>query len=256
MDKTNRLNSMRTASPRSGFNVSAGGSHGINAGSAMDYIHRAENCKIGIDDAIALYRKAVQAAQYALPTNAFLDWAGEFWQMPETRIYMHARSSLAQLLRRRGSCIESVEHFRDLMRLNPQDNQGNRWYFAPALLDAALIDPAYYNELEQLLQKYAEPFANMMYSKVLFLYRKQGASNEAKSALRQAMQRNPYVIDLLLQDPPRTAQIRDHYIMGSRDEAQNYVHEAWLQWRDTPGAIDFIYDTVRAEQLLATPAAS
>ncbi len=197
----------------------------------------------------------MHAAKCGLPPIAFIDWVGQFWQIPETRTYMHARSSLAQLLRRKGNSVESVQHFRDLLRLNPQDNQGNRWQLAPALLDAALIDAEYYAELETLLEKYPEPFANLMYTKVLYTFRRNGPSSEAAEALRQAMKKNPFVIDLLLQDPPRTSP-KDHFVLGSCEEAQNYVHESWHQWRDTTGAINFIYSTLSADGILNAIAAS
>ena len=212
----------------------------IVSGSATDYIHRAETHRKNMNEGIELYRQAIEAAKKELPPLAFLEWPGHFWQISETRPYMHAKSSLGQLLRGRGDYAEAVEHLRELVRLNPHDNQGNRWHLALALLDAAAADESLYSELEQLFDRYPEPFATMVYTKALALYRRHGVTTEAKTALRQAIKRNPFVIEYLGKDYPRAEHVQDHFALDSREEALGYVYEAWHQWRRTDGVADLI----------------
>ena len=76
--------------------------------------------------------------------------AGDFWLIFETRPYMRARAALAATLWRLGRREEAVEHQRDLLRLNPRDNQGLRYRQSNWLL--ALES---YDELEELFAAHA-----------------------------------------------------------------------------------------------------
>ena len=75
----------------------------------------------------------------------FAEDAGDFWLIFETRPYMRARAALAAVLWRLGRHEEAVEHQRELMRLNPRDNQGLRYRQADWLLELES-----YDELDQL----------------------------------------------------------------------------------------------------------
>ncbi len=71
----------------------------------------------------------------ALTPDPYHDWEGHFWGMIETRPYMRARLGLAQTLWVVGRREEAVHHYVELLRLNPNDNQGVRYILAPALLE-------------------------------------------------------------------------------------------------------------------------
>ena len=64
---------------------------------------------------------------------------------------MRARAALAAVLWRLGRRLEAVEHQRELLRLNPRDNQRLRYRQANWLL--ALES---YDELDQLFAAYTE----------------------------------------------------------------------------------------------------
>ena len=84
------------------------------------------------EEAEALYRTAYEKARAALGTEdpkAFA-WWGEL----ETRPYMRARCGLDLLLMEMGRTREAVAEFKDLLRRNPNDNQGIRYLVAPTLL--------------------------------------------------------------------------------------------------------------------------
>ena len=76
---------------------------------------------------LELYRRAVEAGELALGKVAFEEDVGHFWGLLETRPYMRARcGGIAQMLWASGRHEEAVAHYRDLLRLNPNDNQGVR----------------------------------------------------------------------------------------------------------------------------------
>ena len=80
----------------------------------------------------------------------FEDDADEFWLIFETRPYMRARASLAAVLWRLGRREEAVAHQRELLRLNPRDNQGLRYRQANWLLQLRSCD-----ELDRLFADHA-----------------------------------------------------------------------------------------------------
>ena len=67
------------------------------------------------------------AGERAVGRRVFVEDAGDFWLIFETRPYMRARAALAATLWRLGRREEAVEHQRELLRLNPRDNQGLRY---------------------------------------------------------------------------------------------------------------------------------
>ena len=78
------------------------------------------------DAAARLYQQGMAAGERALGEAYFQEDAGEFWHLLETRGYMRARSGLAEALWYSGKLDEAAAHFRELLRLNPEDTQGNR----------------------------------------------------------------------------------------------------------------------------------
>jgi len=53
---------------------------------------------------------------------------------------MRARAALAQCLWSLGKHEEAIGHYRELLRLNPSDNQGMRYLLAASLLELGKID--------------------------------------------------------------------------------------------------------------------
>jgi len=85
------------------------------------YVILAEESACSTAEARDLYAKGVAAAERALGPEIFKEEAGHFWGLLSTRPYMRARLGLAQCLWELGEYEAAVEHFRDLLRLNPRD---------------------------------------------------------------------------------------------------------------------------------------
>ena len=82
------------------------------------------------------YQAGVAAGEWALGRQAFERDAGHFWVILETRPYMRARAGLAECLWQEGERTAAIDHYREMLRLNPNDNQGLRHGLASWLLAA------------------------------------------------------------------------------------------------------------------------
>ena len=58
----------------------------------------AEESATTLDEALALYRQAVDAGKEALGPDGFTEYAGHFWGFHETRPYMRVRHGLGEAL--------------------------------------------------------------------------------------------------------------------------------------------------------------
>ena len=55
---------------------------------------------------------------------------GDFWSFIETRPYMRAKAQLTDELWAAGFAEESIKHYKDMIELNPNNNQGVRYILA------------------------------------------------------------------------------------------------------------------------------
>ena len=78
----------------------------------------------GTTAALPFYHEAVAAGERTLGAEYFGKEVGHFWGLVETRPYMRARYALADTLDADGQVDEAIVHYRELIRLNPGDNQG------------------------------------------------------------------------------------------------------------------------------------
>jgi tetratricopeptide (TPR) repeat protein len=86
----------------------------------------AEEKSESITEARFYFEKGVEAGARALGRKAFKEDVGHFWGILETRPYMRARAGLAECLWRLGEEEQALDHYQEMLRLNPNDNQGVR----------------------------------------------------------------------------------------------------------------------------------
>ncbi len=187
-------------------------------------------------EALALYEKAVAAGERAIGPKMFQQAAGHFWGVLETRPYMSARLGLAHVLWVLGRRDEAVAHLRDMLRLNPNDNQGVRYTLAGFLLFLDRED-----ELAGLLQQYPdEESAAWAYTRALLAFRRQGDTVEARRLLKAAKKTNKHVPAYLTGRKFPPADEPTSYRPGDESEALNYVGSFLAGWKDTPGAVAWL----------------
>jgi tetratricopeptide (TPR) repeat protein len=204
------------------------------------YVLLAENAETA-EDALALYEQGTAAGQRALGKEGFAEYAGHFWGFLETRPYMRARQGLAQCLWGAGRHEEAAGHYQEMLRLNPDDNQGLRYSLATLLLD--LERDA---DLRHLLAQYAEDASGeWAYTKALLAFREGGESAQANKLLVQATKANQHVPAYLLGHKQLPHELPPYVTMGGEDEAVSYVVGNRRGWLNTPGAISWLRKTLK-----------
>ncbi|MEK7861047.1 MAG: tetratricopeptide repeat protein, partial [Chloroflexota bacterium] len=208
----------------------------LSADCADAYVVLAEESR-SPDEARALYEKGVAAGERALGPQVFAEEAGHFWGMVTTRPYMRARFGLAESLEALDRRDEAIEHYRELVRLNPGDNQGVRYSLLAALLLAGRDDAA-----ATLLDQYGdEPTALWRYGRALSVFRREGDSRAARERLREALRTNRHVPKLLAAEREWPGPEPDAYAPGSREEAVICDAELGEAWRATPEAARWLH---------------
>jgi len=201
-------------------------------------------------EALGLYEKGVAAGERAVGAEGFRRDEGHFWLALETRPYMRARLGLAHVLWTVGRREEAVSHLRDLLWLNPGDNQGVRYTLAGFLLFLDRDD-----ELDQLLRQYPdEESAAWAYTRALLAFRRQGDTIEGRRLLKVARKSNKHVPAYLLGVKfPSDRQPRS-YRPGDESEAVEYIGSFMAGWKSTPGAVAWLRaNAVSGKKRTATP---
>ncbi|MGF1635287.1 MAG: tetratricopeptide repeat protein [Phycisphaerae bacterium] len=107
-----------------------------------------------VADLVADRRRAVVAARRDLGEAAFTELVGMFWGIIETRPFMRATAGLADALQQERLAVhtdEAIALYEQMLRLNPNDNQGIRY----PLIGCYLQRRRYENAAE-LLQRFED----------------------------------------------------------------------------------------------------
>ncbi len=201
------------------------------------------------EEAIRLYQAGVDAARRQIGESDYRRLAGHFWEFLETRPYMSARLELAERLWDVGRIDDAISHFQELLRLNPNDNQGCRQRLASALLHAGRK-----KELHALLAQYPDDFlADLHYTRALLAFQEQGDTEEARRYLHKAEEKNPHVPAFLTGANQLPLESPDFISPGDEREAVGYAREFLRYWRETPGAIPWVRTTLKVARPSPAP---
>jgi len=204
------------------------------------YVLLAENAAT-LDEAVKLYEEGVAAGERAIGKGGFQQYEGHFWDFLETRPYMRAREGLAQCLWEAGRCEEAVGHYQEMLRLNPNDNQGIRYALAACLLDLDRDD-----DLARLLTDYEkDATADWTYSMALLAFRQEGDSPRARQMLSKARKSNKHVVAYLLGHKNVPRYLPEYITFGGEEEAMSYAYGFRKAWMNTPGAITWLRKTLK-----------
>lgn len=199
------------------------------------YVLLAEAAR-GPKESLDFYVKGVEVAARDLGESAFREAVGMFWGLLPTRPYMRARLGLAQVLWVLGRREEAVDHYNELIRLNPNDNQGVRYRLA-----ASLIELGRGEELAGLIRQFDEDgSATWDFSAALLQFRGEGDSPAARALLAAAVKKNKFVSEYLTGRTMLPSRMPDSVGVGDRTEAIDYVAGFLNGWRSTPGAIEWL----------------
>jgi tetratricopeptide (TPR) repeat protein len=183
-----------------------------------------------------LYQKGMEAAERTIGRKAFEEDVGHFWGITKTRPYMRARLGIAECLISSGRVDEAIGHYRELLHLNPEDNQGIRFLLVPLLLERG--EDA---EAGKLLDSYdVDNSTPLAYARALLAFRKEGDSRQARKQLELAVKKNPHMVKLLLGTGKVTEDPPEYYRLGSKEEAIAYGPDAFPAWQKTAGAVAWL----------------
>lgn len=189
-----------------------------------------------VDRARELFALGVAAGERALGPEVFRESAGHFWGLVRTRPYMRARFGLAEILWHDERREEAIEHFQELLRLNPEDNQGVRYQLAHALLVLRR-----HEELARLLGSYPEEDSlEWACTRTLLAFRREGDSPGSRACLNLALRLNRFVPSCLFawdEIPPLPGRFAEP---GSEWEAMAYASFFGEAWEDTPGVFAWL----------------
>ncbi len=181
---------------------------------------------------ITFYRQAIAAGKEALGEDAFKDDVGMFWGLIETRPYMRALHALASILWDSGNNTESIDMLQEMLRLNPNDNQGVRY----ELLDR-LIENSRDREANDLVKAYKNDGASCWaFGRVLLQFRKTGDSAKTRTLLKKAMDCNPFAAAYLSGAKSMPRKLPGFYGMGDENEAIAFALTGKAAWAATEGA--------------------
>jgi len=194
--------------------------------------------------ATELYRQGMEAGERALGARAFEEDAGQFWGILETRPYMRARQGYADCLLAAGEEDAAIEHWQELLRLNPTDNQGIRFLVVPALLKRGRDDEAasildQYEEDPSCPMSYGRALP-MSYGRALLAFRREPESAAARERLETAVKWNPHLPKFLLGKKEFPETHPPFYSPQSEEEAALFAPEILAAWNATPGALDWL----------------
>ncbi|WP_134707075.1 tetratricopeptide repeat protein [Rahnella sp. CJA17(1/100)] len=180
---------------------------------------------------------ALYAANIALGKD-FQEFAGRFWGFVETRPYMRAKAALAEALWESGNFYPAMANYREMLKLNPNDNQGIRHLLTSYYLELEMVD-----DLALILADYSEDMRPcLQYTRALLAYRQ--SSPEAEEIAKAAIDSNRHIPSLLSKCRLQPKSNSGYITLGELDEAIDYVNNNIKPWIRTPGAIEWIFKLI------------
>ncbi len=186
------------------------------------------------------YLKAIKAGKKTLGKE-FEELKGEFWGFHQTRPYMRAMAGLAYTYLQSNQIQKAVDTWKEMLELNPNDNQGVRYPLITAILAVKK-----YKDAEKLINDYKDDgSATWLYSKAYLFFNQKNKKPLATKVLVKAMLFNPYVplyifsIREMPEEPP------EYVSFGDENEAIAYVDSAIYLWGENKKALTWLADIHR-----------
>lgn len=172
------------------------------------------------------YVKGVEVGRRIFGGDFLKQNKGYFYGITETRPYMRCLGKLADCFYHPGATGKALSIWKEMLELNPMDNQGIRYQLA-----SALLEKENFTDFKNLMKEFNDD-ASIMFSfpKALYEFLTSGDSKKARQLLKKAHGENQHVIPLLLKIYP-PEEMPQSYMMGSEEEAILYVHYGWRSWR-------------------------
>ena len=202
----------------------------ISGDCADAYVLLAE-ASISLQEQADLYAAGVEAGRRALGDAFFAEPPEHAWGRVAARPALRAMQGLAYVRAELDQVNEAIAGHQELLRINPDDNQGIRYLLLPLLIANGQDDRA-----KELIAEYADEEAVWLYARALLGFREVGDTTGPRRIVRKAIRQAPYVAGLLL-----AADEIDELV--SRQEEENAFFFADVlesAWEASEGALDWL----------------
>ncbi|WP_442596296.1 SEC-C metal-binding domain-containing protein [Neobacillus sp. D3-1R] len=183
------------------------------------------------------YEKAMKIAEKELGDKKFFkENKGYFWGLLETRPYMRAKANYALTVQSQGYDMIAIKHFKEMLDLNPMDNQGVRYPLFISYLKEKIFGKA-----RELLKRYPEETTEGLYNELLLELLENGFTPKASNLLKEALKTNRFVIDYVTGEKKLpAATIQEYYSFGSKEEAVGYAENYLELWKEVSGLKEWV----------------
>ena len=163
-----------------------------------------------------------------LITKQFIkDNTGHFWGLHETRPYMMLRAHRAKIHALHGYTQKAQSELEELLKLNPNDNQANRF-----LLMNCLIINKQWDKLDALLADFDFQELHTTASRALSAFVMHGDSKPANEYKKMLQQQNKHFTKILTGQEKLKEQQPSYFSPGSKEEVAVYLDslgkQAWI----------------------------
>jgi hypothetical protein len=173
-----------------------------------------------------LLDKSIMLAEKQLGKDYFKENRGNFWFIAQTRPYMTAKFGMACCKEALEKDDEAIKIYQEMIKLNPNDNQGARYELARLLLK-------HYNltVFHKLHKKYKkEESAHWLFNYTYFAFLIYGAGKLADDALIKAYHANVHVVKIMAGEESLPKNLGEYYSPGSFEEAAYYLMDNLELW--------------------------
>jgi tetratricopeptide (TPR) repeat protein len=193
------------------------------------------SCEDG-DEMIEHMQMVVDIGERGLGGKAYFDEnEGHFWGLLETRPYMRAKAYLAQVLVEADKNDQAIGHYEEMLRLNPNDNQGLRYPLLGLYLLVGNLEG-----VRRLFKEFEdEGSAVFAWSLVLERYLSGDESGAAK-AIKKARKCNKHVEKYLTGRTAMPKKLPSYYGMGDENEAIVCTVSIGDAWKRHPKAVEWL----------------
>lgn len=180
-------------------------------------------------DVIERLRGVITRAEEALGAEFMNEAAGDFWRITETRPYMRVRDQLMTRLRAEGRLDEAIAEAEAMLRLNPGDNQGERYQLLAMYLETGMIEDA-----KKLLAQFSDEAGGVLVWGRVLLHLLAGEKAEAEAAFHAAMQDNRYFFEYLTGRRELPDAAPTSYALGAPSEGAYILLQLGTAWMKYP----------------------
>jgi len=183
------------------------------------------------------YKKAYDLFIANNGEDFFKDHAGGFWIIVETRPFMRAAFSYGACLWRTGRRSEAINVYTDMLRLNPNDNQGVRF-----ILTSWLIITGEFAKARKIIDDYERCPACLIFDKLLIDILESNDATVVKKSFEEAAGENAFIPLYILNKKQLPKKSPGYCGFGDENEALTYMLDEYGKdlWDAYPDAVKAI----------------